>query len=126
MITEENSLNPVAIDRLDHHSNIMLTKPETAPIDSHVGFNTPLGANKRKARGKTPIVDDEVRRSSRFHKEVAPAHVQLNNEPIKKKGEAMKSISVTTVEDLKKLLSPKLLMKSWRKLKCSPSKSQLW
>lgn len=31
--------------------------------------------SKRKARGKTPIVDDEVRRSSRFRNDERPVHM---------------------------------------------------
>lgn len=76
------SLNPLATNGLNQHSKILF--PELATVltiaaASNVDINTPLNTNKRKAKGKTPIVDDEVRRSSRFRKEVAAAHVQLNN-----------------------------------------------
>lgn len=65
------------------------------------GVLTPsFGRKKRKSRAKTPIVDDEVRRSARF-REGTTVHIQLDNEPRKKKGEAKKSVSFSTVEDLK-------------------------
>jgi hypothetical protein len=56
---------------------------------------------KRKSRAKTPIMDDEVRRSSRFKVNVPQQHIRLDNEPRKKKGESKKSVSFSTVENMK-------------------------
>jgi hypothetical protein len=50
---------------------------------------------------KTPIVDDEVRRCSRFRKEAHPELIQLDNEPKRKKGAERKSFSFSSVENLK-------------------------
>lgn len=68
-----------------------------------LGVITPIFAKKRKTRGITPIVD-EVRRCSRFRKEEAQEHIQLNNEPRRKNGEAKKSLSISMVEDLRKVI----------------------
>jgi hypothetical protein len=70
------------------------------PADA-IGSPSPVSKKKRKSRPKTPIVDDEVRRSSRLRKESLQLHVQLDNEPRRKPGEARKSVSFSTVEDLK-------------------------
>jgi hypothetical protein len=70
------------------------------PADG-IGSPSTVSKKKRKSRPKTPIVDDEVRRSSRLRKEGLQRHVQLDNEPRKKPGEARKSVSFSTVEDLK-------------------------
>jgi hypothetical protein len=71
-----------------------------APTDD-IGSPSHISKKKRKSRPKTPIVDDEVRRSSRLRKESLQLHVHLDNEPRKKPGEARKSVSFSTVEDLK-------------------------
>lgn len=63
---------------------------------------TPSSARKkRKARAKTPVVDDEVRRSARFKKADGLKHIQLDNELRRNKGAAFKTVSISTVEDLK-------------------------
>uniref|UniRef100_K4A297 Uncharacterized protein n=1 Tax=Setaria italica TaxID=4555 RepID=K4A297_SETIT len=65
-------------------------------------ISTPVTSlKKRKGRPKTPIVDDEVRRSSRFGKNVNQTHVQLDREPRRKPGAARKTVYLSTVEDLK-------------------------
>lgn len=56
---------------------------------------------KRKAKARTPMVDDEVRRSARFRANVDIVHIRPDNEPRRKKGASKKSVSFTTVEDLK-------------------------
>jgi hypothetical protein len=38
-------------------------------------ISSPPPTNKRKARGKTPIVDDEVRRSSRLQQNTEVEHI---------------------------------------------------
>jgi hypothetical protein len=35
---------------------------------------------RRSSKGKTPIVDDEVRRSSRFKKNIKVSHIQLTEQ----------------------------------------------
>jgi len=47
------------------------------------------------------VVDDEVRRSSRFRNADDLKHIQLDNEPRRKKGAVNKTVSFSTVEDLK-------------------------
>jgi hypothetical protein len=46
---------------------------------------------RRSSKGKTPIVDDEVRRSSRFKKNIKVSHIQLNAEPRRKNGQSKKT-----------------------------------
>lgn len=58
-------------------------------------------SKKRKTKSKTPIVDDEVRRCSRFKKGARQEHVQLDNEPRRKKGANRKFVSFSTVAELK-------------------------
>lgn len=72
-------------------------------LNEHVvELNTPTPrSRKRRARAKTPIVDDEVRRCSRFRKNEAQNLVQLDREPRRKKGEDKKKVYFSKVEDLK-------------------------
>lgn len=66
-----------------------------------IGGLTPSSRRKkRKAKAKTPIVD-EVRRCSRFRTDEVKLHIQLDKEPRRKKGEAKKYVSFSIVEDLK-------------------------
>jgi hypothetical protein len=67
-------------------------RPDTTPGSTR---------KKRKAKEKTPMVDDEVRRSARFKKADGLKPIQLDNEPRRKKGAAFKTVSISTVEDLK-------------------------
>lgn len=74
------------------------TSDETAAF----GVGSPFsGQKKRKARAKTPIVDDEVRRSLRFKENEARKHIQLDRELRRKKGEIKKIVYFSTIEDLK-------------------------
>lgn len=57
-------------------------------------------ARKRKGIGKTPVVDDEVRRCSRFKKGASHVHIRLDKEP-RKNGEAKKTVSFSSMEDLR-------------------------
>lgn len=57
------------------------SESEELPVDNDVPINvlpaisSPPPTNKRKARGKTPIVDDEVRRSSRLQQNTEVEHI---------------------------------------------------
>lgn len=74
-------------------------------IEEDVPEASPYGTRKkRKAKAKTPLVDDEVRRSSRFRKGGTDKHIMLDREPRRKNGEAKKTISFSVVEDLKKAI----------------------
>lgn len=67
--------------------------------------STPVPIKKRKlTKAKTPIVDDEVRRSNRNKKVVVADDIQLDNEPRRRKGEKKKTILFSSVEDLKKAI----------------------
>jgi hypothetical protein len=70
---------------------------------SEAGISTPAN-KKRKEKAKTPIIDDEVRRSSRLRKSENRKHYQLDKKPRRKKGAAKKSISIISVEDLQKAI----------------------
>jgi hypothetical protein len=65
---------------------------------------TPAPSRRRRGRAQTPIVDDEVRRSTRLKTGMVQEHIQLNNEPRRKKGASKKSISISSVADLKKAI----------------------
>jgi hypothetical protein len=69
-----------------------------------VVVSTPIRVKKRRGRGQTPIVDDEVCRSARLRRDVSQDHIQLDNEPRIKKGARRKSISFSSVADLKKAI----------------------
>lgn len=70
-----------------------------------VMISTPNTVKKRRlTKAKTPIVDDEVRRSNRHIAGVVVDHIQLDNEPRRRKGEKMKTVLFSTVEDLKKAI----------------------
>jgi hypothetical protein len=69
-----------------------------------IDASSPVVRKKRKARAKTPMVDDEVKRCSRFRKNVTEKHFMLDKEPRRKNGEARKSVSFSIVEDLKKAI----------------------
>jgi hypothetical protein len=84
----------------DSSEGMDLDQSEDFLAPTPIAVITPPSAAKRKSRGKTPIVDDEVRRCSRFRKE-AETLVQLDNEPRRKKGAPNKTVSFSTVDDLK-------------------------
>jgi hypothetical protein len=65
---------------------------------------TPAPSRRRCGRAQTPIIDDEVRRSSRLKTGMVQEHIQLNNEPRRKKGASKKSVSISSVADLKKAI----------------------
>lgn len=77
---------------------------QVAPACEHLSELTPIAAKKRKTRNKTLIVDDEVRRSSRLMKTTNLSHIQLDNEPRKKKGAPTKTVSFSPVEDFKQAI----------------------
>jgi hypothetical protein len=66
-------------------------------------ISSPTTAKKRRGRHHTPIVDDEVRRSARLRNEVHRDHIQLDGEP-RRKGATKKSVSFSSVTDLKKVI----------------------
>jgi hypothetical protein len=49
-------------------------------------------------------VDDEVCRSFRFNKNIKVSYIQLNAEPRRKNGQSKKTVSISTVEDLRKAI----------------------
>jgi hypothetical protein len=96
---EQLSINAASLQP-DSSEGMNLDQSEDLFAPSPIAVITPPIAAKRKSRGKTPIVDDEVRRCSRFRKE-AEALVQLDNEPRRKKGAPNKTVSFSTVDELK-------------------------
>lgn len=93
----EFPVSEMEMDNLDIH-----TLPD---IDEIIQEASPYEARrKRKSRAETPLVDDEVRRSSRFRKGDTGKHIMLDREPRRKKGEANKTVSFSVVEDLKKAI----------------------
>jgi anti-sigma28 factor (negative regulator of flagellin synthesis) len=69
-----------------------LSSPTCTPSQQH---------QKRKTKARTPIVEDEVRRSARLRRNEGAIHIQLENEPKKKRGDARKTVSYSKVEELK-------------------------
>jgi hypothetical protein len=67
-------------------------------------ISSPTTARKRRGRHRTPIVDDEVRRSARLRSEVLHDHIQLDGKPIRRKGKTKKSVSFSTITNLKKAI----------------------
>jgi hypothetical protein len=65
-------------------------------------ISSPTTAKKRRGRHHTPIVDGEVRRSARLRNEVHHDHIQLDGEPRRRKCATKKSMSFSSVTDLKK------------------------
>lgn len=87
----------------EHHKQLAKDAIEAILVENAgLGISSPCsGQRKRKARAKTPIVDDEVKRSLRFKKKEAIKHIQLDREPRRRKGEATKTVYYSSVEDLK-------------------------
>jgi hypothetical protein len=67
-------------------------------------ISSPTTAKKQRGRHHTPIVDDEVRRSARLRSEILHNNIQLDGEPRRRKGATKKSVSFSTVTDLKKAI----------------------
>jgi hypothetical protein len=66
--------------------------------------SSPPTAKKRRGRLHTPIVDDEVRRSARLRNVAPQDHIQLDGEPRRRKGATKKSVSFSSITDLKKAI----------------------
>lgn len=83
---EAMELSQACLEEEDTTSNSQHSS-EFAQADDDMPMveTTPRCTSKRKTRAKTPIVEDEVRRSSKF----------------RKKGASVKSVSFSSVEDLK-------------------------
>jgi hypothetical protein len=72
------------------------------PLDSAPSMSTPSPQHhKRKPRAKTPVVEDEVRMSARLRRNSDAIHIQLENEPRRRKGAARKTVRFSKVEELK-------------------------
>lgn len=90
----------VASDQME----VDIPEPESQISEA---LSTPLTAatsKKRRAGAKTPIVDDEVRRCSKFRKDEELVHVQLEKEPRRKKGATRRTVTFSEVADLKKAI----------------------
>jgi hypothetical protein len=75
---------------------LVLSSPTCAPSQQH---------QKRKTKARMPIVEDEVRRSARLRRNEDAIHIQLENEPRKKRGDAKKTVCYLKVEELKLISS---------------------
>jgi anti-sigma28 factor (negative regulator of flagellin synthesis) len=72
------------------------------PLDSTPPMSTPSPQHhRRKARVKTPVVEDEVRRNAKLRRDSDAIHIQLENEPRRRKGAARKTVRYSKVEELK-------------------------
>jgi hypothetical protein len=104
----------------DVHNDLML-ECSTDSIAQHVAdHSTPIVTKKRRGRGQTPIVDDEIRRSSRFRRGTKMDRIHLENEPRKKKGATRKSATISLVVDLKKTIVSKSLEESLAEFEVAP------
>jgi anti-sigma28 factor (negative regulator of flagellin synthesis) len=74
----------------------------TLPLEPSSPTCTPSQQHhKRKTKARTPIVEDEVRRSARLRRNADAIHIQLENKPWKKRGDARKTVNYSKVEELK-------------------------
>jgi hypothetical protein len=96
-----NQMNPDQAASDGHVVDMDLDSPTC--LDSEI-ISSPPAAKKRRGRPHTPIVDDEVRRSARLRNVNAQEHIQLDGEPRRRKGATKKSVSFSSVADLKKAI----------------------
>jgi hypothetical protein len=96
-----NQMNPDQAASDDHVVDMDLDSPTCLDSES---ISSPPAAKKRRGRSHTPIVDDEVRRSARLRNVNAQEHIQLDGEPRRRKGATKKSVSFSSVADLKKAI----------------------
>jgi hypothetical protein len=119
LISSPHSANsPNQLDVLERSNNLESTNqmnPDQAASDGRVVdmdldsptcphsevISSPPAAKRRRGRPRTPIVDDEVRRSARLRNVNAQEHIQLDEEPRRRKGATKKSVSFSSVADLK-------------------------
>jgi anti-sigma28 factor (negative regulator of flagellin synthesis) len=74
----------------------------TLPLEPSSPTCTPSQQHqKRKTKARTPIVEDEVRRSAWLRRNDDAIHIQLENEPRRKRGDARKTVNYSKVEELK-------------------------
>jgi anti-sigma28 factor (negative regulator of flagellin synthesis) len=73
----------------------------TLPLEPSSTCTPSQQHQKRKTKARTPIVEDEVRRSARLRRNDDAIHIQLENEPRKKRGDARKTVKYSKVEELK-------------------------
>jgi anti-sigma28 factor (negative regulator of flagellin synthesis) len=72
------------------------------PLDSAPPISTPSSHHhKRKTKARTPVVEHKVRRSARIRRNADAVHIQLENEPRKRRGTARKTVRYSEVEELK-------------------------
>jgi hypothetical protein len=112
----EHNNNPVPLSQINPDQEASDGCVVDMELDSPTLFvsediSSPSAAMKRRGRHHTPIVDDEVRRSARLRNEALQDHIQLDGEPRRRKGAAKKSMSFSSVTNLKKISqSLKLLL----------------
>jgi hypothetical protein len=82
--------------------------------------SSPITVKRRRGRVQTPVVDDEVRRSARLRRETSQNHIQLDNEPRRKKGASKKSMTFSSVDDLKKAIISSSLEESLAEFEVAP------
>jgi hypothetical protein len=87
------------MDELNDSANAI--SGSVLPLDSAPPIITPSPQHhKRKTRARTPVVEEEVR-SARLRRNVDAVHIQLENEPRKRRGAARKTVRYSEVEELK-------------------------
>jgi hypothetical protein len=105
----EHNNNPVPLSQINPDQEASNSYVVDMELDSPTRFvskvtSTPAAAKKRRGRHHTPIVDDEVCRSARLRNETLHDHIQLDGEPRRRKGATKKSVSFSSVTDLKKAI----------------------
>jgi hypothetical protein len=105
----EHNNNPVPLSQINPDQEASDGCVVDLELDSPTRFvfeiiSSPSTAKKRRGRHHTPIVDDEVRRSARLGNEALQDHIQLDGEPRRRKGATKKSVSFSSVTDLKKAI----------------------
>jgi hypothetical protein len=105
----EHNNNHVPLSQISPDQEASNSSVVDMELDSPTRFvsevnSNPAAAKKRRGRHHTPIVDDEVRRSAKLINETLHDHIQLDGEPRRRKGATKKSVSFSSVTDLKKAI----------------------
>jgi hypothetical protein len=105
----EHNNNHVPLSQISPDQEASNSSVVDMELDSPTRFVSEVNSNlaaakKRRGRHHTPIVDDEVRRSAKLINETLHDHIQLDGEPRRRKGATKKSVSFSSVTDLKKAI----------------------
>jgi hypothetical protein len=96
------SVEPLVESTAEQNDSVDANSGSVLPMDSAPPISTPSPQHhKRKTRAKMPVVEDEVRRSARLRRNADAIHIQLENEPRKRRGAARKTVRYSELDELK-------------------------